>query len=63
MFQVKDISALAGMSSLQTLNLNGTGVTEESLESISTHPTLSSLSLGGISVKDGNHALKIISGL
>ncbi|XP_008394857.1 uncharacterized protein LOC103456832 isoform X1 [Poecilia reticulata] len=61
--KVKDISALAGMSSLQTLNLNGTGVTEESLESISTHPTLSSLSLGGISVKDGNHALKIISGL
>uniref|UniRef100_A0A3P9NHB4 Si:ch73-173p19.1 n=1 Tax=Poecilia reticulata TaxID=8081 RepID=A0A3P9NHB4_POERE len=59
--KVKDISALAGMSSLQTLNLNGTGVTEESLESISTHPTLSSLSLGGISVKDGNHALKIIS--
>ncbi|KAM4718720.1 uncharacterized protein FYW61_016450 [Anableps anableps] len=61
--KVKDISALAEMSSLQTLNLNGTGVTEASLENISTHPTLSSLSLGGISVKDGNQALKIVSGL
>lgn len=61
--QVKDISALAELSSLQTLSLDGTAVTEASLENISTHPTLSSLSLGGISVKDGNHALKIISGL
>ncbi|XP_035980940.1 uncharacterized protein LOC118556204 [Fundulus heteroclitus] len=61
--KVRDISALAGMSSLQTLNLDGTGVTEASLESISAHPTLTSLSLGGISVKDGNHALEIISGL
>ncbi|KAM4543994.1 uncharacterized protein V3H82_021789 [Fundulus diaphanus] len=51
------------MSSLQTLNLDGTGVTEASLESISAHPTLTSLSLGGISVKDGNRTLKIISGL
>uniref|UniRef100_A0A3Q2UK78 Si:ch73-173p19.1 n=1 Tax=Fundulus heteroclitus TaxID=8078 RepID=A0A3Q2UK78_FUNHE len=59
--KVRDISALAGMSSLQTLNLDGTGVTEASLESISAHPTLTSLSLGGISVKDGNHALEIIS--
>ncbi|MEQ2194670.1 hypothetical protein XENOCAPTIV_001221 [Xenoophorus captivus] len=60
---VKDISALALLSSLQTLNLDGTGVTEASLENISTHPTLTSLSLGGISVKDGNHTLQIISGL
>ncbi|MEQ2239730.1 hypothetical protein ILYODFUR_007429 [Ilyodon furcidens] len=61
--KVKDISALALLSSLQTLNLDGTGVTEASLENISTHPTLTSLSLGGISVKDGNHTLQIISGL
>ncbi|XP_038153912.1 uncharacterized protein si:ch73-173p19.1 isoform X2 [Cyprinodon tularosa] len=61
--KVKDISALAELSSLQTLNVDGTGVTEASLESISTHPALSSLGLGGIAVKDGNHALKIISGL
>ncbi|KAM9333673.1 uncharacterized protein KZ484_018676 isoform 1-T3 [Pholidichthys leucotaenia] len=61
--KVKDVKALAEMSSLQTLNLDGTGVTEESLEHLATHPTLSSLSLGEISVRDGNHALQIISSL
>ncbi|CAK6967457.1 uncharacterized protein si:ch73-173p19.1 [Scomber scombrus] len=61
--KVKDVSALAELSSLQTLNLDGTGVTEGSLEHIATHPTLSSLSLAGIPVMDGNHALQIISGL
>lgn len=61
--KVQDVTALAQMSSLQTLNLDGTGVTEGSLEHLATHPTLSSLSLGGISVQDGNQALQIISGL
>lgn len=61
--KVKDVTALAAMSSLQTLNLDGTGVTEASLEHLATHPALTSLSLGGISVVDGNHALQIISGL
>jgi len=60
---VKDVTALAEMSSLQTLNLDGTGVTEASLESLGTHPALSSLSLGGIPVLDGNQTLQIISGL
>ncbi|XP_029313153.1 uncharacterized protein LOC115025249 [Cottoperca gobio] len=61
--KVMDVSALAEMSSLQTLNLDGTGVTESSLEHLATHPALSSLSLAGISVADGNHYLQIISGL
>ncbi|XP_041669772.1 uncharacterized protein si:ch73-173p19.1 isoform X1 [Cheilinus undulatus] len=61
--KVKDVSALAQLSSLQTLNLDGTGVTESSLEHLATHPALSSLSLAGISVEDGNQALQIISGL
>ncbi|KAM7390257.1 hypothetical protein PAMA_008434 [Pampus argenteus] len=61
--KVKDVSALAELSSLQTVNLDGTGVTEGSLEHIATHPALSSLSLAGIPVADGNHALQIISGL
>lgn len=61
--KVKDVSALAELSSLQTLNLDGTGVTEGSLEHIATHPALSSLSLAGIPVEDGNHVLQIISGL
>ncbi|CAJ1082552.1 uncharacterized protein si:ch73-173p19.1 [Xyrichtys novacula] len=61
--KVKDVSALAQLSSLQTLNLDGTGVTESSLEHLASHPTLTSLSLAGISVNDGNQALQIISGL
>ncbi|XP_060920940.1 uncharacterized protein si:ch73-173p19.1 [Labrus mixtus] len=61
--KVTDVSALAELSSLQTLNLDGTGVTESSLERLATHPALSSLSLAGIPVADGNHALQIISGL
>uniref|UniRef100_A0A672I0T2 Uncharacterized LOC115394255 n=1 Tax=Salarias fasciatus TaxID=181472 RepID=A0A672I0T2_SALFA len=61
--KVKDVTALAEMSNLQTLNLDGTGVTESSLEHIATLPALSSLSLGGIAVLDGNHTLQIISGL
>ncbi|XP_028288759.1 uncharacterized protein LOC114453194 [Parambassis ranga] len=61
--KVMDVAALAEMSSLQTLNLDGTGVTEVSLENLATHPVLSCLSLGGIPVRDGNHTLQIISGL
>ncbi|XP_017262114.1 uncharacterized protein si:ch73-173p19.1 [Kryptolebias marmoratus] len=60
---VKDVTALAEKPGLQTLSLDGTGVTEASLKSLATHPTLSSLSLGGIPVTDGNHTLEIISGL
>ncbi|XP_018556246.1 uncharacterized protein LOC108899975 [Lates calcarifer] len=61
--KVEDVSALAELSSLQTLNLDGTGVTEVSLKHLATLPALSSLSLAGIPVADGNHALQIISGL
>ncbi|XP_019962910.1 uncharacterized protein [Paralichthys olivaceus] len=61
--KVEDVSALAELSSLQTLNLDGTNVTEASLKYLATLPALSSLSLAGIPVADGNHALQIISGL
>uniref|UniRef100_A0A665VA87 Uncharacterized LOC115060683 n=1 Tax=Echeneis naucrates TaxID=173247 RepID=A0A665VA87_ECHNA len=61
--KVEDVSALAELSSLQTLNLDRTGVTEMSLKYLATLPALSSLSLAGIPVADGNDALQIISGL
>ncbi|KAJ8418697.1 hypothetical protein AAFF_G00001960 [Aldrovandia affinis] len=61
--KLSNVSALAELLSLQTLHLDGTGVTEGSLECLATHPTLFSLSLAGIPVTDGNHALQIISGL
>lgn len=50
------------MSCLQTLNLDGTLVTEVSLKHLASHPALSALSIAGIPVMDGNHALQIISG-
>lgn len=61
--KVTDVSALAQLCSLQTLNLDGTGVTEGPLEHLANHPALSSLSLAGIPVADGNRTLQIISGL
>ncbi|CAB1340641.1 unnamed protein product [Coregonus sp. 'balchen'] len=61
--KVRDVSALAALPSLQALYLDGTGVMEGSLECLAVHSTLSALSLAGISVADGNHALQIISGL
>lgn len=57
------MAALAGLAGLQTLNLDGTEVSESGLEHLASHPLLSSLSLAGISVADGNQALQIISGV
>lgn len=61
--QVRDVAALARLTSLLTLNLDGTEVSESGLEHLASHPLLSSLSLAGISVADGNQALQIISGV
>ncbi|XP_028826426.1 uncharacterized protein LOC114784840 [Denticeps clupeoides] len=61
--KVTDVSALAKLANLQTLHLDGTGLTEESLLHLGSHPALASLSLAGIPVSDGNHALEIISAL
>lgn len=60
--QVSDVSALAELRNLQTLHLDSTGVQENSLQRLATHPSLSALSLAGIAVADGNHTLEIISG-
>lgn len=61
--QVRDVAALARLPGLLTLNLDGTEVSESGLEHLASHPLLSSLSLAGISVADGNQALQIISGV
>uniref|UniRef100_A0A9J8CTA5 Si:ch73-173p19.1 n=1 Tax=Cyprinus carpio carpio TaxID=630221 RepID=A0A9J8CTA5_CYPCA len=61
--KVSDVSALAELRSLQTLHLDGSGVRENTLQCLATHPSLSALSLAGIPVADGNHTLEIISGL
>ncbi|XP_077592622.1 uncharacterized protein LOC144209928 [Stigmatopora nigra] len=61
--KVSDVSALLSLTSLQTLNLDGTAATEDSLARLGAHPSLSSLSLAGVLVSDGDHVLQIISGL
>lgn len=61
--KVSDVSALAELQNLQTLHLDGTGVQENSLQCLASHPSLSALSLAGIPVADGNHTLEIIAGL
>ncbi|XP_002660968.3 uncharacterized protein si:ch73-173p19.1 [Danio rerio] len=61
--KVSDVSALAELKNLQTLHLDGTGVQENSLQCLASHPSLSALSLAGIPVADGNHTLEIIAGL
>ncbi|CAL8313610.1 unnamed protein product [Merluccius merluccius] len=61
--KVSDVSALAKLLHLQTLYLDGTGVTEVSLAPLAGHPTLAALSVAGITVQDPDHALHLISSL
>lgn len=56
------MSALANLHSLQTLHLDFTQVKEESLQCLSAHCGLSSLSLHGVPVSSGDHTLEILSG-
>lgn len=61
--RVCDVSSLADLHDLQTLHLDFTRVKEESLQSLSAHRNLSSLSLHGVPVSSGDHTLEILSGL
>lgn len=56
------MSSLADLHDLQTLHLDFTRVKEESLQSLSAHRNLSSLSLHGVPVSSGDHTLEILSG-
>nr|XP_060639385.1 uncharacterized protein LOC132779731 [Anolis sagrei ordinatus] len=60
---ITDVSALRHLGALQALHLDGTPVSEASLGALSTHPSLSSLTLHGVQSVDGNRALELISGL
>lgn len=61
--KIQDVSAPAELLCLQTLILDGTKVTEDSLRCLASHPSLSHLNLAGIPVHDGNLVLEIVSGL
>ncbi|XP_061442358.1 uncharacterized protein LOC133365071 isoform X2 [Rhineura floridana] len=60
---VTDVSALRGLEALQALHLDGTRVSETSLRALSSHPSLSSLTLSGVQSVDSNKALQLVSGL
>ncbi|XP_067887169.1 uncharacterized protein si:ch73-173p19.1 [Heterodontus francisci] len=61
--KVCDVSALKDLPALQTLHLDNTNITESSLRALSSHPTLSSLSVPGLQSLSGDVTLQIISGL
>lgn len=60
--QVADVSALRQLKALQTLHLDSTLVNEASLRTLSSHQTLSTLTLSGVQSVDGNRALELVSG-
>ncbi|XP_071988207.1 uncharacterized protein [Engystomops pustulosus] len=61
--QVSDISSLCGMKQLTTLHLDSTSVTEESLQTVSSLPLLSTLTLSGVQSLSSNRVLELLSGL
>ncbi|XP_041103536.1 uncharacterized protein si:ch73-173p19.1 [Polyodon spathula] len=61
--KICDVSTLKELRCLHTLHLDSTCVSENSLQHLAAHPALSSLSLAGIPVANGNKVLQIISGL
>ncbi|KAM9292264.1 uncharacterized protein PAF06_018982 [Gastrophryne carolinensis] len=61
--QVSDISSLRGLAHLASLHLDGTGVTQESLQVIRSLPALSTLTLSGAPCLHSNQVLELVSGL
>ncbi|XP_075703702.1 uncharacterized protein LOC142689493 [Rhinoderma darwinii] len=61
--QVSDISSLSGLRQLTSLHLDSTGVTEESLQTVSSLPALSTLTLSGVQSLSSSRVLELLSGL
>ncbi|KAM3928682.1 uncharacterized protein RB166_006616 isoform 2-T3 [Leptodactylus fuscus] len=61
--KVSDISSLCGLKHLTTLHLDSTLVTEESLQTISSLPALSILTLSGVQSLSSNRVLELLCGL
>ncbi|XP_056409133.1 uncharacterized protein LOC130323574 isoform X2 [Hyla sarda] len=61
--KVSDISSLCGLKQLTTLHLDSTGVTEESLQTVSSLPALSALTLSGVQSLSSSRVLELLSGL
>ncbi|KAM3822764.1 uncharacterized protein M6D78_018306 [Vipera latastei] len=60
---ISDVSPLRRSEALQRLFLDGTRVSEASLQALSSHPVLSCLTLSGVHSVDGNRALELVSAL
>ncbi|XP_072324659.1 uncharacterized protein [Scyliorhinus torazame] len=61
--KVCDVSALKDLTALHTLHLDSNKISQSSLQALSSHPTLSSLSVYGLHSLSGDITLQIISGL
>ncbi|XP_073407840.1 uncharacterized protein [Dendrobates tinctorius] len=61
--QVSDISSLSGLKQLTTLHLDSTRVTEQSLQTVSSLPALSTLTLSGVQSLSSSRVLELLSGL
>ncbi|XP_069585152.1 uncharacterized protein [Ranitomeya imitator] len=61
--QVSDISSLSGLKQLTTLHLDSTRVTEQSLQTVSALPALSTLTLSGVQSLSSSRVLELLSGL
>ncbi|XP_039225794.1 uncharacterized protein LOC120320275 [Crotalus tigris] len=60
---ISDVSPLRHSEALQRLFLDGTRVSEASLQALSSHPALGCLTLSGVHSVDGNRALELVSAL
>lgn len=61
--QISDISSLCDLKQLTTLHLDSTRVTEESLQTVSFLPVLSTLTLSGVQSLSSSRVLELLSGL
>ncbi|XP_075173046.1 uncharacterized protein LOC142244658 isoform X1 [Anomaloglossus baeobatrachus] len=61
--QVSDISSLSGLKQLTALHLDSTHVTEQSLQTVSSLPALSTLTLSGVHSLSSSRVLELLSGL
>ncbi|KAM4603186.1 uncharacterized protein O3C94_022753 isoform 1-T2 [Discoglossus pictus] len=61
--QIKDLSSLCGLKLLNTLHLDSTQVTEQSLLTVTSLSALSTLTLSGVECLNSNRVLQLLSGL
>ncbi|XP_053569228.1 uncharacterized protein LOC128659681 [Bombina bombina] len=61
--QITDVSSLCGLQCLNSLHLDSTRLTEESLVAVTSLSTLSVLTLSGVQSLNSDHVLRLLSGM